>query len=197
MEGSTRKNIKMFRSLCGDENFGNVILCTTGWSLVDAETGEKRMEELAQTEGFWADMKQKGAQVRCHRGLDLSASAITIAKELVQKETFSLQIQKELVDRSLRDTSAGRLILEEMEKMKVEHQQEIRDIRKELEAAKNSNNEEEVADLKKYYEKEIEGLKKAQEELEKLRNADRDHMIKVIEKLQADLDKKGGKCVIC
>lgn len=127
-------------------------------------------------------------------------SATRIAGLLVRSKPTVLQIQRELEDRPLAETSAGKLVLEQMEELKLKHQGEMNAIREELENARVSNNQEDIAALKKYYEKEIAGLKKAQEELEKLRDVEQAGRLRA--ELQAKLserkkDEKSGWCVIC
>lgn len=194
------KNIRMFRSLCGDDYFHNVILCTTGWHQVEPEVGNRRESQLKEEGKFWGDMVKKGARVERHHIENGQVSATRIAGLLVRSKPTVLQIQRELEDRPLAETSAGKLVLEQMEKLKLKHQEEMNAIREELENARVSNNQEDIAALKKYYEKEIAGLKKAQEELEKLRDVERAGRLRA--ELQAKLsegkkDEKSGWCVIC
>jgi len=166
MEGSHMKNLRMFRELCGEENFGNVILCTTMWGKVSEEDGQRREEELKSKETFWGSLISRGAQVVRHQG-DLTTSARKIAESFIQKDTIVLQLQQEL-DRngSLSDTSAGRALTSEIEDMKRKYQEEMEALREEMKA---SGDKAEIELLKEYYEKEIEGLRKAKEDLEKLR----------------------------
>ena len=51
MEGSNM-NLRMFRELCGEKNFSNVILCTTMWDKVGEEEGRRREQELRNKENF-------------------------------------------------------------------------------------------------------------------------------------------------
>ena len=170
MEGSHMKNLRVFRELCGEKNFGNVILCTTMWDKVSEEEGQRREEELKSKEAFWGNLVSRGAQVMRHRGPDFTASARKIAESFIQKDTIVLRLQEEL-DRngSLSDTSAGRFLTSKMRYMK-KHQEEIAALRAEIQA--NSDKEEEIELLKEYYGKEIEGLRKATDDLQKLRAED-------------------------
>ena len=165
MEGSSVKNLRMFRELCGEKNFSNVILCTTMWDQVGEEDGRGREEELKSTRTFWGSLISRGAQVVRHQG-DLTASARKIAESLIQKDTIALKLQEEL-DRngSLSNTSAGRVLTGEIEVMKKKHQEEMEALRAEIRA---SSDKKEIELLKEYYEKEIEGLRKATGDLEKV-----------------------------
>ena len=169
MEGSSVKNLRMFRELCGEKNFSNVILCTTMWDKVGEEEGREREEELKSTRTFWGSLISHGAQVVRHQG-DLTASARKIAESLIPKGTIVLQLQQELGQNgNLSDTSAGRFLTSEIEDMKKKHQEEMEALREEMKA---SSDKAEIELLKEYHEKEIEGVRKATEELEKLRAED-------------------------
>jgi len=193
MEGSSVKNLRMFRELCGEKNFSNVILCTTMWDKVGEEEGREREEELKSTRTFWGSLISRGAQVVQHQG-DLTASTRKIAESLIPKGTIVLQLQQEL-DRNgnLSDTSAGRVLTGEIEDMKKKHQEEMEELRKEIQA---SSDKREVELLKEYYEKEIEGLRKATEDLEKLRAEDARLFNERLEDLQNQVDNRSS-CIVC
>jgi len=62
MKSSNMKNLRMFRELCGEENFGNVVLCTTMWGKVTQEEAQIREEQLKSKETFWGSLISPGAQ---------------------------------------------------------------------------------------------------------------------------------------
>jgi len=194
MEGSNMKSLRMFRELCGEKNFGNVILCTTMWEDVGEEEGQRREGELRDKEKFWGSLVSHGAQVMRHRGPDLTASAMKIAESLTQKDTIVLQLQEELGQNgSLSNTSAGRVLVSEIEDIKKKHQKEMAEIRAEMRA--NSSDKRELELLKEYYEEEIEGLRKATQALEELRAEDARRYNKRLDDLQRKLDNSG--CIVC
>jgi len=194
MEGSHMKNLRMFRELCGEKNFGNVVLCTTMWGKVSEEEGQRREAELRSKETFWGSLISRGAQVVRHQGSDLTASAKKIAESLIQKDTIVLQLQQEL-DRngSLSNTSAGRVLTSEIEDMKKKHQEEMAALRDEMKA---SSDKAELEILKEYYQKEIEGLRKLTEDLEKLRAEDTRRFQESLQAMQKQLDSR-PKCIVC
>jgi len=194
MEGSSMKNLRMFRELCGEKNFSNVILCTTMWDKVEEEEGRRREQELRNKQTFWGSLVSRGAQVMQHRGPDLAASAKKIAESLIQKDTIVLQLQEEL-DRSgtLSNTSAGRLLTGEIEDIKKKHQEEMAALKAEMQA---NNDKEEIELLREYYKKEIEGLRKATEDLEKLRAEDMKRFSQKLEEMQHQWDNR-PKCIVC
>jgi len=186
MEGSNMRNLRMFRGLCGEENFGNVMLCTTMWGKVSEEEGQRREKQLKSKETFWGSLISRGAQVVRHQGSDLTASAKKIVESLIPKDTIVLKLQQELArGGSLSDTSAGRVLTSEIEDMKKKHEEEMAALRAEIEA---SSNKREVELLKEYYEKEMEGLKKVTYDLERLRAGDTRRFNKRLGFLQRKLD---------
>ncbi|KAL2833776.1 hypothetical protein BDW59DRAFT_156578 [Aspergillus cavernicola] len=64
MQVSARKNLILFRQLCGQEALKNIILATTMWDKVAAEEGARREKELIDTPEFWGWMLGKGST--CH-----------------------------------------------------------------------------------------------------------------------------------
>jgi len=130
MGGMARKNLRMFREICGDDNLKHVRIVTTHWEHVKQEDGKRREAELAN--GPFGPIIERGAQMLAHDGgLD---SARFIVSQIVQMAPVKLKIQKELGDgRVLGDTSAGAVILEEMKEMQKMHKQEMEDLMKELE----------------------------------------------------------------
>ena len=195
MEGSSMKNLRMFQKLCGEKNFGNVILCTTMWDQVKEEEGRRREQELESEATFWSNLISRGAQVMRHHGPDLAVSARKIAESLIQKDTIVLQLQEEL-DRngSLLDTSAGRLLNSAIEDIMKKHQEEMAELRAEMQA--NHNDKEEIELLREYYKKEVEGLRKATEELERLRAEDVKLLNQKLEEMQHRWDNR-SKCIVC
>ncbi|CUS15775.1 unnamed protein product [Tuber aestivum] len=193
MEGSNMKNLKMFRELCGEKNFNNVVLLTTMWDKVSEEDGQKREDELKSRAGFWGNLISRGAQVKRHRGPDFTTSARDIAQPLIEKDTIVLKLQDEL-DRnsSLSDTSAGRYLTGEIEAIKRQHQGELEALKAEL---KDTSSKEEIKLLRECYQKEIQALKKATDDLEKLRAEDRRNFQQKIAGMQKQLDDRGG-CII-
>jgi uncharacterized protein YydD (DUF2326 family) len=106
-----------------------------------------------------------------------------------------LQLQEELQYRTLSETSAGKMLVGEMQELKRKHEEEMRQLKAELQASGTSKDE--IAALKEYYNKEIEGLRLVTTELEKLRDEDLRVYQEKLDRLQAKLDEKSGRCVIC
>ncbi|KAF2680394.1 hypothetical protein K458DRAFT_373693, partial [Lentithecium fluviatile CBS 122367] len=115
MQGSALRNFRMFRQLCGNDFYQQVILGTTFWSMMNrmpngSVVGQQRVDELVRTSGFWGSMVQKGSEVlripeECNtaRNLLLKFSALRCA---------TLQIQDEVVNRGINQscTSAAKTV---------------------------------------------------------------------------------------
>ena len=59
LQGSAIKNIKLFRSLCGDDALRKVVLATTRWDITDPDVAEKREQQLKETNNYWGSMVAK------------------------------------------------------------------------------------------------------------------------------------------
>lgn len=68
MQGSAKKNLYMFKKLCGDNALKNVILGTTMWDKVSETEGTARELELISTPDFWGWMVKQGSRVSRHTG---------------------------------------------------------------------------------------------------------------------------------
>ena len=110
MTGSSYKNLKMFRSLCGTSNLSHVTLATTMWDKVNPEEGGAREAELLSEDKWWGQMKNNGSLVR--RFDDTTGGAMAIVNELLQKSPVVLKIQDEIAvqKKQLVETQAGRSI---------------------------------------------------------------------------------------
>jgi hypothetical protein len=137
--GKALQNLKMFKSLCGDEALSKVVLATTFWGHVDMTTGMNREKELEKSE-FWGGMINKGSKVL--RQDDGRASAKSIIFYLVRRRTaanmsVALDIQKEMVDegKTLDQTGAGQEMNAQILVMKREYEDKIVQLRADLKAA--------------------------------------------------------------
>ena len=63
MAGSARRNLIMFKKLCGEKAYQSVVLASSMWSEVTPDVGDARERELIQTEEFWGLMCKKGSKV--------------------------------------------------------------------------------------------------------------------------------------
>ena len=139
MGGAVKKNLRVFREICGDKRLGHVRIVTTNWNLVDEKQGNSRQDALAK--GAFGPLIKEGAELRRHNaGFE---SAQSIMSQLIHQKPVTMMIQEELnAGRTLGDTSAGALIVEEIKELKKKHDKEVQELKKGLEDASMVNDEE-------------------------------------------------------
>lgn len=138
MSGSSIKNLRMFRKLCGAESMHNVSLVTTMWDKVTRVEGETREKDLMDGEnGFWRAMIKSGCLVRRHDGSGESARGLVA--ELAGMKRTVLRLQEEIAEgKKLIETEAGVSLNEELMRVKRQHEEELRCVKEEMEAAMKS-----------------------------------------------------------
>jgi len=140
MYGSSLRNLKMFKDLCGESPLRNVILATNRWEDVrkcgQEQQALDREVELQTKAEFWQPLLERGSQmVRCE---NTHESAIAIVRRFMEKKPEVLQIQAELVEqeKKLIDTKAGTTVNEEAVRVERKYQEELDQIRKEIDTAR-------------------------------------------------------------
>ena len=138
VEGSSLKNLRLMRSLCGTENLSHVTLATTMWDMVTDEDGNRREKELKEDGEFWAQLEADGARIR--RYDRTKEGALMLVNELLMLSPFVIQIQKEVAieKKRLIDTAAGQSISEEITALTQEYQRELEEVESELEQTKKT-----------------------------------------------------------
>jgi len=167
MGGAAKKNLRVFREICGDEKLGHVRIVTTYWNLVDEKQANSRQVALA--EGAFKPLIKEGAELCRHdKGLE---SAQLIISQLIHQTPIEMKIQEELNEgRTLGDTSAGAVIVEEMKELKKKHDKEVEGLKKELEDASMANDEELRSELAEECRKLEEMMARAEEDRKTLQN---------------------------
>ncbi|KDR66193.1 hypothetical protein GALMADRAFT_81152 [Galerina marginata CBS 339.88] len=147
MGGISRRNLKMFQKLVGNDSLCNVIIVTTMWSTVDNAVGEKREEELRSKDVFFKPLLEQKAQLLRHdSGKD---SADRIVNAILENDPRALLIQTELSEPGCRlvDTSAGVEIVEEFERLDERDKKKLEALGKELEQALKDGDSAVIAEL--------------------------------------------------
>ena len=109
MLASTLKNLDTFQKLCGEGALTRVVLCTTKWSEIYREDGEKRTEQLQDI--HWKEMLAGGSTI--HNFEESQESAWEVIAPIIEKDRDGkmkpLQIQEELVEagKLIPETAAG------------------------------------------------------------------------------------------
>ena len=127
VSGAPLQNLRIFERLCGRDALQNVILTTTMWDTVDAETGLRREEELRS--GYWKGMINQGSKTFRYR--NTRDSAWDILDSVIGHRRLAVLLQKELVDmeRQLRETHAGQTLYKTLETLMKEQKQKLEEIR--------------------------------------------------------------------
>ncbi|KAG2119830.1 P-loop containing nucleoside triphosphate hydrolase protein [Suillus discolor] len=127
MFGTSRKNLDMFRRLCGKDAEKNVVLVTTKWSEVQEEVGKRREQQLKSS--FWQEMIQHGSQVARFHEPNLPESAWDVLEPILanRAEAVAVRIQQELVDlgRLIPETDAGNALRASLQELAATHKRNI------------------------------------------------------------------------
>lgn len=141
MLGSAKRNLRMFKQLCGTNNLNSVILATTHWSdkegkRVPEEIGQQRIKELMDTDDFWGEMVARGSRVERHDGTQESARRI-VSNLVERRIRVTLDIQKQLIDRhmSLFDTDAGQALQAELIEERKKSEARLAELKQDMDSA--------------------------------------------------------------
>lgn len=130
--GQAKRNLKMFRNLCGAETYKNIVVLTTFWDKVANEReGAQREEQLKNK--YFKDLVDGGAYfVRHDRTVEGSR---TVLKHILTLSPTNIQIQHEIrvEGKSLEDTAAGSVHREEVERIIAKHKEELNELMAEME----------------------------------------------------------------
>lgn len=173
LAGSSLRNINMFKELCGDDAYKHVVLSTSMWGKEDYSISVGRESELKEENGFWGFMHSRGSPIM--RWDNDRTSALRIVDHLlkVRKENGSttLQIQRELVDenRELERTSAGQQVNKDLAEAKRKWAAEVEQLRAEHQQAMRERDRDLAERLRKQEEDLQDKLKKADQAQEDLK----------------------------
>ena len=166
MGGNAKKNLRMFRELCGESALKNVCIATTNWGRVTQEEGDMRERELRESPNLFKPLLDAGARlVRHDKG---AASAQSIVDYLIRKYPTKLQIQAELDEgKRLDDTGAGSVLNEEIKAFMEKHEASMQALRMEMEEAEDAELLAELEEERQTKEQQLLKMKKDLHELNK------------------------------
>ena len=145
MGGTALRNNRMFRNLCGEGAFENVVLATTFWEGIPPTIGEQRERELCGTRDFWGGMLEKGA--RMVRLQTNRQSGLELIEQISANEKITLNVQDEMVNqgKAASDTEAMVAEREELERVEreLEAEREAARIQMEMEQERARKEQEE------------------------------------------------------
>jgi hypothetical protein len=109
MFGSDMSALRIFKKLCGTQNYPAIVMATSGWNKIQRQTGESRVQELIQKDFFWGDLYNGGAQVEPFYHEDRRSALRIINLLLGHAAGTTLAIQTQMIEenRSLHETDAG------------------------------------------------------------------------------------------
>ncbi|PVF97984.1 hypothetical protein CPB86DRAFT_398298 [Serendipita vermifera] len=116
MGGIAVRNLRLFRSLCGDNSLKSVVIVTNMWGEVDPATGQTREAQLKTNDNFFKPVVDSGGRFMQHH--NTKESALEIVRSLLPKQNQEvLTIQAEMVDRglSLDETEAAKQLLRDFD----------------------------------------------------------------------------------
>ena len=128
----------MFRNLCGEGGFKNVVVLTTFWDKI-TNKGEGRMRETQLKSKFFKELVEGGARFMQH---DRSfGSAQEVLKHVFTLVPTNVKIQEEIrvEGKSLEDTAAGSVHRKEVEELIAKHRKELAELKAEMDEARKTN----------------------------------------------------------
>ena len=157
MTGTMKRNIAMFKSLCGPDSLSNVAVATTMWPEDADLVSQRRRDQLLDTKEYFGDVCAEGARMFELRGVlgshTLQESSLKVVSHLMDMHRLSpviLQIQHELVDQQLplEDTQAGRVICEGLHRSQAELSDQLAELRKSMQNALERGDQESLHNLR-------------------------------------------------
>ncbi|KAI6006736.1 hypothetical protein EDC04DRAFT_2781570 [Pisolithus marmoratus] len=164
MSGSVCKNLDMFSRLCGEDAAKRVRLVTTMWDKVkDRNLAESRVGQLQGN--FWEPLIRAGAQHKRFKNSPQSAWDIVGS---LMGEGEAVLIQEELVDveRRLNETTAGKALYNQFQRLLHEQKETIKQLQEEAKAQRDPELVRQLEAEQRRLEAE---LQKAWEEMDKLK----------------------------
>ena len=171
--GSASRYLSMFARIVGPNALRNVTLLTTKWDRNSMDNGkaEKERREKMFKDRPWQELIKQGASVR-RIGLTDGRNAYTnIVAEVLQNVAATLQIQQELIDNKLplKETSAGRILDEQIRKATETIQNDLQEVQQQLLSSKNQHSKQ-VQELRTSLEEERQRLRDEIQKAEQSRN---------------------------
>jgi hypothetical protein len=176
MGGSALRNLRMFTKLCGANNLKSVVLATTHWTNLETgvtmseSTGQARVKELIETQGFWGGMVERGSRVVKHDGT--KGGALKIVSDIIDRKVrVVLDIQRQLIDqhRDLNDTDAAQALQSELIAERKRFESKLADLKQDMEFAIQEKDEHWQKQIKEEQAKYQADIEKTHEETRKLK----------------------------
>ncbi|KAI6025176.1 hypothetical protein PISMIDRAFT_550392 [Pisolithus microcarpus 441] len=166
MVGTAQRTFRVFRKLCGESTFGHVLIVTNMWEKEKLEVGEAREQQLSAK--YFKPALDGGARMMRHDGT--RESALNILRRLLDNETTSLSIQREIVDehKQLIHTAAGEELTSALREQAQSYNDELRSLRTEMETAMKAKDEETRREVQEELERKREELTRIKRDVESM-----------------------------
>jgi hypothetical protein len=139
--GVAKRNLAMFRKLCGVQALKNVVFVTSMWDNVTPEVGGQREAELKSEDIFFGPALLDGAVTMRYDGTSGSAQEVLLS--LVKKKRTTLRVQREIVDenKAVAETTAGLELCRQLLDQSARHEKEMQELVIELDEAARAHDE--------------------------------------------------------
>jgi hypothetical protein len=161
VQGSARRNLLMFKKLCGEKAYQSVVLATSMWSKVTPQEGADRERQLVENKDWWGHMYEKGSRV--FRFADTAESALSIVHYILSlHQKVTLDIQDEIVNQGhdIEETAAAHELNADIIRERKKHMAELKSMHESMEEAIAQHDEE----LQAAFREEMETLQKKLQE---------------------------------
>jgi hypothetical protein len=140
VRGSTMTQLRVFEKLCGPDFFEHVVMGTTFWEAIDADTAVDRETEFFETANFFGYLKESGARnVRLYQTPE---SCLEVLEMFAQNSRAPMQIQTELANgMELGATGAALALSSDLAQLRTDHDEELRVQREQNEQAERETAE--------------------------------------------------------
>ena len=127
--GTSQRNLRMFRKLCGTDSLKNVVIVTTMWDKVTPEEGLQREQELKSSNNLFKLLLDGEATMMRHERT--AESATKVINRLLGKTATTTQIVREIMQetKTLEETAAGGELHGEFQALLKRHKEEMENLK--------------------------------------------------------------------
>lgn len=189
MTGTSRRNFRLFRELCGEDAFQNILIVTNMGRDDDLEACSDKERQLATDDKYYKPMLDGGARMVRHDGTPASAKAIV--GQLIGKGEVTLIGQREIVDehKDFSGTAVGKELTRVLKEQAEEYDIELRELRAGLEDSTRDRDERQRRvgqdDLEKKRD-EIESIRSRLENMEQIFRTEKVRLLAIIAAMEAE-----------
>ncbi len=140
--GAARKNFNVFKQICGEDTFRNVIVTTTMWDTTSPQVGQAREEELASDDRFYKTILDNGAHMV--RYGNTTESARQILRLVIDNHPLPLHIQNQMFveNKEISQTDAAAELDRGLLELEQRYRKELEKAQEALERAAASKHQE-------------------------------------------------------